>query len=83
MKTKEELHADWDRLMSDHQINPSTLRDLIAAERACIDRAAQARAIRFAADMGHVPMGGGWLDALRDLADRIERGELTVPSEES
>lgn len=81
MKTKEELHADWDRLMSDHQINPSTLRDLIAAERACIDRAAQARAIRFAAYMGLVPRDESWLDGLRDLADRIERGELVVPEE--
>lgn len=84
MRTRKELHAVWAEVFQ--QFHPADHRKataLLAAERAFVDRAAQARAVRFAADMGHVPMGGGWLDALRGLADRIERGELTVPTEES
>lgn len=55
---------------------------LLEAERAFVDRAAQARAIRWAAQQ-LAPNPTRWLTAghFAALADRIDRGDVTVPEE--
>lgn len=89
MKTREELDVEWQRIddavtevdkPADKTGKPFAewLRETVAAERAFVDRAAQALAIRWLAD----PTNAHAHEYdLAHLADRIERGKVTIPEE--
>lgn len=79
--TREELDAQWTEIFEAmHSLDHRTARKLIAAERAFVDRAAVARAIRWVAkevrSLCVEPNGPQWMLV---LADRVERGEIEVP----
>jgi hypothetical protein len=88
MRTRDELDAEWRRLekcMRDGHCGgfATAVEKLLAAERAYVDREAQARAIRFAADSAFPSKDDGemfahWI-ALQRWADRVEAGDIEVP----
>lgn len=66
----EELSAEWDRFVWEHDVDPADLIDLIKAER----RLAMARALRFAAECMMHPTPES-LDVFI-LAERLEQNEV-------
>lgn len=83
--TREELNAAWSKHIAATVFVDATVIEewravtlgLIADERECVDREAQARAIRNVVD---ICVGVGALhDLLFEFADRVERGEHEVP----
>ena len=82
MKSRAELDAEWAQFRRwlmigggvEKEVMRKKLDELLTAERAVVDREAQARAIRLAAKTGD------WSSVeLESLADRIESGQLEVP----
>ena len=89
MRTRASLDAEWDSVLT-HLANShlgiefseaialtNRARELVAAEREYVDRAAQARILRWAAAKAP-SVGRNWVD---DLADRVEAGDIEVPRE--
>ena len=78
MKTREELDAEWVAFaagwLAGKRHGLQQLEELLAAERAYVDREVAVRTIRFAATWT-----AGGKAVLMDLANRVERGETEVP----
>jgi hypothetical protein len=73
---REELDAAWERFSLRNEWDSERLKVLLSQERAFVDRAAQAKAIRWAASYA-APEGHRM--PIYDLADRVERGEVEIP----
>lgn len=86
--TRKELDEAWERHIATTVFVDANVieaweartRELIAAERACVDREAQARAIRLSAvEASSALHTDDAVKILERLACRVERGEVKVP----